>query len=174
MAGPGLEPATEGYSSSVIILNWFRSCDRWRYLPNQKVFLCVLVLYSVWIVTVYSNSIITVYNHQYRYHVYLETLKTQRFKSTVSFTMLTRCCFLFNILSIGKTQNVSEIIVYNPFQQKHFFVDVTLKSSMAHYRLMMFGYFATFSSSKRHPNCYLVAQNIFGYCNFLGHKRSFT
>ena len=28
--------------------------------------------------------------------IYLETLKTQRFTSTVSFTGLTRCCFLFN------------------------------------------------------------------------------
>ena len=41
-------------------------------------------------------------------------------------------------LSIGKTQNVSEIIVYNLSQQKRFFVDVTLKSSMAHYSLMTF------------------------------------
>ena len=31
-----------------------------------------------------------------------------------------------------KTQNVSEIIVYNLSQQKRFFVDVTLKFSMAH------------------------------------------
>ena len=51
-----------------------------------------------------------------------------------------------NVLSIGKTQNVSAIIVYNLYQQKRFFVDVTLKSSMAHYRLMTLGYFATFSS----------------------------
>ena len=36
-----------------------------------------------------------------------------------------------DILSIEKTQNVSEIIVYNLYQQKQFFVDVTLKSSMA-------------------------------------------
>ena len=34
-----------------------------------------------------------------------------------------------------KTQKVSEIIVYNPSQQKRFFVDVTLKSSIAHYKL---------------------------------------
>ena len=63
-----------------------------------------------------------------------------------------------DVLSIGKTQNVSEIIVYNLSQQKRFFVDVTLKSSMAYYKLMTFGYFATFSPSKRHPNSYLVAQ----------------
>ena len=43
---------------------------------------------------------------------YLDTLKTQRFTSTDSFTGLTTCCF---------------------------------------------GYFATFSSSKRHPTNYLVA-----------------
>ena len=75
---------------------------------------------------------------------------------------------------MGKTQNVSEIIVYNLYQQKRFYVDVTLNSSKAHYRLMTFGYFATFSSSKRHPNSYLVAQLFFGYYNFLGQKRSFT
>ena len=40
--------------------------------------------------------------------------------------------------SIEKTQNVSEIIAYNLSQQKRFFVDVTLKSSMAHYRSMTF------------------------------------
>ena len=33
-----------------------------------------------------------------RTFIYLETLKTQRFTSTVSFTGLSRCCFLFNIL----------------------------------------------------------------------------
>ena len=71
-----------------------------------------------------------------------------------------------DVLSIGKTQNVSKIIVYNLYKQKRFFVDVTLKSSMAHYRLTTFGYFATFSSSKRHHNSYLVAQTFFGYCNF--------
>ena len=65
-----------------------------------------------------------------------------------------------------KIQNVSEIIIYNFNQQKRFFADVTLKSSIAHYRLMKIGYFATFSSSKRHPNSYLVAQNVSGYCNF--------
>ena len=53
-------------------------------------------------------------------------------------------------------------------------VDITLKSSMVHYRYTTFGYFATFSSSKGHPNSYLVAQNYFGYCNFLGQKRSLT
>ena len=52
---------------------------------------------------------------------------------------------------------VFEIIVYNLSQQKRVFVDVTLNSSMAHYRLIMFDYFVTFSSSKRHPNSYLVA-----------------
>ena len=36
-----------------------------------------------------------------------------------------------DVLSIEKTQNVSEIIVYNLSQQKRFFVDVTLKLSMA-------------------------------------------
>ena len=46
-----------------------------------------------------------------------------------------------------KTQNVSEIIVYSLYQQKRFFVDVALKSSMAYYRLMTVGYFAKFSSS---------------------------
>ena len=56
-----------------------------------------------------------------------------------------------------KKKKVSEIIAYNLYQQKCFFVDVTLKSSMAHYRLMTFGYFAIFSSSKRHPYSYLVA-----------------
>ena len=79
-----------------------------------------------------------------------------------------------DVLSIGKTQTVSEIIVYNLYQQKRFLVDVTLKSSMAHYSLMTFGDFATFLSSKPHPNSYLVAQILFGYCNFLGHKRSFS
>ena len=68
-----------------------------------------------------------------------------------------------DVLSIGKTQNVSEIIVYNLSQQKRFFVDVTLKSSMAHYKLMTSGYFVTFLSSKRHPNSYLVAQKVFRY-----------
>ena len=75
------------------------------------------------------------------------------------------------LINRKKTQNVSEIIVYNLSQQKRFFVDVTLKSSMAHYRLMTFGYFATFSSSKRHPNSYLMAQKVFGYCNCFGQKR---
>ena len=75
---------------------------------------------------------------------------------------------------LEKTQNVSEIFVYNLSQHKRFFVDVMLKSSMAHYRLMAFGYFAIFSYSKRHPNSYLVAQKVFGYCNFLGQKPSFT
>ena len=77
-----------------------------------------------------------------------------------------------DVLSIEKkkkkTQNVSEIIVYNLSQQKRFFVDVTLKSSMAHYRLMTFGYFATFSSSKQHPNSYLVAQKVSVIAIFLG------
>ena len=41
-----------------------------------------------------------------------------------------------DVLSIGKTQNVLEMIVYNLSQQKRFFADVTLKSSMAHYRLI--------------------------------------
>ena len=72
-----------------------------------------------------------------------------------------------------KKQTVLEIIIYNLSQQKRFF-DVTLKSSMAYYRLMAFHYFATFLTSKRHPNSYLVAQKVFGYCNFLGQKRSFT
>ena len=58
-------------------------------------------------------------------------------------------------------RKLSEIIAHNLYQQKRFFVDVTLKSSTAHYRLMTFGYFATFSSSKRHPNSYLVAQMFF-------------
>ena len=77
------------------------------------------------------------------------------------------------LINRKNTQNVSEIIVYNLSKQKRFFVDVMLKSSMAHYRLMTFGYFATFSSSKRHPNSYLVAQKVFDYYNFLGQKRSF-
>ena len=77
-------------------------------------------------------------------------------------------------LSIGKTQNISEIIGYNLSQEMLFFFDIRLKFSTAHYRLMMFDYFAIFSSSKRHPNSYLVAQNVFGYCNFLGQKRSYT
>ena len=72
------------------------------------------------------------------------------------------------------TQNVSEIIAYNLLQHKRFFVDVTLKSSMAHYMLMTFDYFAIFSSLKQHPNSYVMAQKIFFYCNFLGQKRSFT
>ena len=67
-----------------------------------------------------------------------------------------------------KTQNVSEIIVYNLCQQKRFFVDVTLKFSMVHYRLMTFSHFATFSSSKRHPNRYLVAHNFLVTVIFLG------
>ena len=41
-----------------------------------------------------------------------------------------------DVLSIGKTQIVLEIIVHNLSQQKRFFVDVTLKSSMAHNRLI--------------------------------------
>ena len=41
-----------------------------------------------------------------------------------------------DVLSIEKTQNVSEIIVFNLSQQKRFFVDVTQNSSMAHYRLI--------------------------------------
>ena len=72
-----------------------------------------------------------------------------------------------------KTQNVSEIIVYNLYQQNRVFVDVALKSSTAHYRLTTFGYFATFLSSKRYFNSHLVAQLFFGYCNFLGQKWSF-
>ena len=79
-----------------------------------------------------------------------------------------------NMKTNGKTQNVSEIVVYNLSQQKRFFVNVTLKFSMAHYRLIRFGYFATCSSAKRHPNSYLAAQNVFGYCKFLGQKWSFT
>ena len=67
-----------------------------------------------------------------------------------------------------KTQKVSEIIAYNRYQQKCFFVDVTLKSSMAHYRLMTFGYFAIFSSSKRHPYSYLVAKFVSVIAIFLG------
>ena len=55
-----------------------------------------------------------------------------------------------DVLSIEKTQNVSESIVYNLSQQKRFFVDVTVKSSIALYRLMTFVHFATFSFSKRH------------------------
>ena len=78
------------------------------------------------------------------------------------------------LLSVGKTQNVSEIIVYDLSQQKRFFVDVSLKSSMTHYRLLTFDYFATFSTSKQRPNSYLVAQKVFGYFSFLGQKRSFT
>ena len=66
-----------------------------------------------------------------------------------------------------------KLLFYNLSRQKRFFVDVRLKSSMAHYRLMTFGHFATFSSSKQHPNSYLVAQKVFGYCNFLGQKWSF-
>ena len=58
--------------------------------------------------------------------------------------------------TVVENKMYSEIIVYNLSQQKRFFVDVTLKSSMAHYRLLTFDYFATFSSSKRHPNRYLV------------------
>ena len=129
--------------------------------------------------------------------IYLETLETQRLMTTVSFTGLTWCRFLFSILycyvisnaiinrklncgqtvysdvtltlvifnktySIWtfesvwiqtvivdgqtsypseKTQNVLEIFVYNCSQQKRFFADVTLKSSMAHYRLMAFWLF---------------------------------
>ena len=46
-----------------------------------------------------------------------------------------------------KIQNISEIIVYILSQQKRFFVDVCFKSSMVHFRLMTFGYFATFPSS---------------------------
>ena len=57
-----------------------------------------------------------------------------------------------DVVSIGKTQNVLEIIVYNLYQQKRFFVDVTLKSSMANDVI-----FATFLSSEWHPNSYLVA-----------------
>ena len=68
------------------------------------------------------------------------------------------------------TQNVSEIIVYNLYQRKRFFVDVTLKSSMTHLSLMTFGYFATFSSSKRHPNSYLVAHFFSVIAIFLGTK----
>ena len=64
-------------------------------------------------------------------------------------------------------------LLFRTSPSRSFFIDVTLKSSMAHYKLMMFGYITTFSSSKRHPNSYLVAQNVFGYCNFLGQKRSF-
>ena len=37
--------------------------------------------------------------------IYLETLKTQRFTSTVSFTGLTWCCLLFNILYCYLTSN---------------------------------------------------------------------
>ena len=33
---------------------------------------------------------------------FLETLKTQRFSSTVSFTGLTKYCFIFNILYFHK------------------------------------------------------------------------
>ena len=62
-----------------------------------------------------------------------------------------------DVVSIGKTQNVSEIIVYNLYQQKRFFVDVTLKSSMVHYRLMTLGYFCDIFVFTRHPNSYLVA-----------------
>ena len=43
-------------------------------------------------------------------------------------------------------------------------VSLLLKSSLVHYRLMTFNYFAIFSSSKQ----------LSGYCNCLGQKRSFT
>ena len=36
-----------------------------------------------------------------------------------------------DVLSIGKTQNILEIIVYNLSKQERFFIDVMLKSSMA-------------------------------------------
>ena len=75
------------------------------------------------------------------------------------------------VLSTLNDHECKILYVYNLSQQKRFFVDVTLKPSMAHYRLMTFSYFSTFSSSKLHPNSYLVAQEVFGYCNFLGQKR---
>ena len=47
-------------------------------------------------------------------------------------------------LLIGKTQNISEIIVYNLSQQKSVFVDVTLKSSMTYNRIMSIDYLRLF------------------------------
>ena len=41
------------------------------------------------------------------HYIYLETLKTQRFTSAVSFTGLTTCCFLFNILHCHLISNNS-------------------------------------------------------------------
>ena len=60
--------------------------------------------------------------------------------------------------SYQSVKHISELFVYNLSQQKRFFVNVTLISSMAHYRLMTFACIATVSSSNRHLNSYLVAQ----------------
>ena len=58
----------------------------------------------------------------------------------------------------SEKHNVLEIIVYNLSQQKRFFVSVTLKSSMAHYRLKTFDYFRHF----RLQNGTLTAQTSIG------------
>ena len=59
------------------------------------------------------------------------------------------------------------MIVYKLSQQKCFFVEVGLKSSMAQLQVNDVQLFYD-------DNSYLVAQNVFGYCNCLGQKRSIT
>ena len=48
----------------------------------------VIMISSIFFSAFYFNNL----------HIYLETLKTPHFSSTVSFTGLTGCCFLFNII----------------------------------------------------------------------------
>ena len=64
--------------------------------------------------------------------------------------------------------------VYKLSKQKRFLVYVRLKSSMAHYRLEMFGCVVIFSSSLRHFNGYLVAHDVFDYCHCFEQNQSFT
>ena len=73
-----------------------------------------------------------------------------------------------------KKKTVQESIVYNLSQQKRFFVDVTLKSSMTHYRLTTFGYLRHFPLQNSVLTAIWWHKKFSFYCNFLGQKRSFT
>ena len=80
----------------------------------------------------------------------------------------------------SKRWSVRKLLFYNLSQQKRTFVDVRLKSLMVQIfngplQVNDVRLFCDFCfSSKRHSNSYWVAQKVFGYCNFLGQKRSFT
>ena len=72
-----------------------------------------------------------------------------------------RRSYLVSGIAISPFVNTpSETIVYKLSQQKPFFVNARLKFSMAHHRLMTFGYFAIFPSAIRHLISYLVTQII--------------